>query len=203
MAGRIKGRTKFSNLDILDFMGKVVEKHTRYYQSDFQIDQEILLESADRQEQEDKTFIWLCRTAGTWLLTERNVFIKDTREYNTFTFYAEQTNDTILAYVVEITDSRPGFLTGNVYALDYLEYYGRICSISVKPESVIMQYEHGCRTKGADERISSFPDTEYGILHSIQYQPHSEEELRVLLEKERQERGRFREGDPGAYIAGL
>lgn len=43
MAKRIKSNTKFSNVDILDFMKKVVEKHTRYYQSDFEIDKETLL----------------------------------------------------------------------------------------------------------------------------------------------------------------
>ena len=35
-------KTKFSNVDILEFMGKVVEKHTKFYQSDFEIDKEIL-----------------------------------------------------------------------------------------------------------------------------------------------------------------
>lgn len=103
MARRIKSRIKFSNVDILSFMGNVVQKHTKHYQSDFETDRKILTEAADRQEQQDKTFIWLCRTAGTWLLLERNTFLKDTREFNTFSFYAEQTSDLILAYVVEIT----------------------------------------------------------------------------------------------------
>ena len=84
MAERIKSKTKFSNVDILDFMKKVVEKHTRYYQSDFEIDKEILWRAAVRQEQQDKTFIWLCRTHGTWCLLEKNVFLKDTREHITF-----------------------------------------------------------------------------------------------------------------------
>lgn len=49
-------------MDILEFMGQVVEKHTKHYQSDFEIDEKMLLEVVDRQEQQDKTFIWLCRT---------------------------------------------------------------------------------------------------------------------------------------------
>lgn len=61
MASRIKNRTKFSNVDILSFMGNVVQKHIKHYQSDFEIDREMLTEAADRQEQQDKTFIWLCR----------------------------------------------------------------------------------------------------------------------------------------------
>ncbi len=93
-------KTKFSNVDILEFMGKVVEKHTKFYQSDFEIDKEILSEAADRQEQQEKTFLWLCRTHGTWCLLERNVYLKGTRENNTFRFYAEQTSEPVLAFLV-------------------------------------------------------------------------------------------------------
>ena len=31
MANRIKSKVKFSNVDILSFMGNVVQKHTKYY----------------------------------------------------------------------------------------------------------------------------------------------------------------------------
>lgn len=66
-----------------------------------------------------------------------------------------------------------------------------------------MQYEHGYRTQSADDRISGYPDMEYGKLLSIQYQPHSQEELTDLLWSERQERGRFKEGNPSEYISRL
>lgn len=113
MASRIKSRTKFSNLDILAFMGDVVQKHTKHYQSDFPIDKEMLLRTMEKKGQQDKRFIWLCRTHGTWLLLERNVFLKDTWEFNTFTFYAEQISDPILAYVIEITSGAQDSITGN------------------------------------------------------------------------------------------
>ena len=100
MASRIKSNTKFSNVDILDFMKKVVEKHTRYYQSDFEIDKETLRRAAVKQEHQEKTFIWLCRTHGTWCLLERNVFLKETSEYITFNYYAEQSTESVLAFVI-------------------------------------------------------------------------------------------------------
>lgn len=203
MARRIKSRTKFSNVDILSFMGDVVQKHTRHYQSDFEIDKEILTKAADRQEQQDKTFVWLCRTAGTWLLLERNTLLKDTREFNTFSFYAEQTSDPILAFVVEVTGGAQGSVMGNIYALDYMAHYKHIQTASLKSETVVMQYEHGCRTKSADDRISGYPDMEYGKLLSVQYHPHSQEELRELLRNERQERKCFKEGNPSEYITKL
>ena len=203
MASRIKSRTKFNNVDILSFMWNVVQKHTKHYQSDFEIDREILTEAADRQEQQDKTFIWLCRTAGTWLLLERNVFLKDAREFNTFCFYAEQTSDPVLAFLVEVTGGAQGSVMGNVYALDYMAHYNHVHSVSLKAETVILKYEHGCRTRSADARISGYPDMEYGRLQSIQYHPHSQEELTELLWNERQERKCFKEGNPSAYIAKL
>ena len=201
MASRIKSRTKFSNVDILSFMGDVVQKHTKHYQSDFEIDKEILHRAAEKQEQQDKTFIWLCRTAGTWLLLERNTFMKGTREFNTFSFYAEQTSDLILAYVIEVTGGAQDSVMGNVYVLDYPEHYKHIQAASLNAETVVMQYEHGCRTQSADERISGCPDMEYGKLLSVQYQPHLQEELTGLLWNERQERKCFKEGNPSAYIA--
>lgn len=202
MARRIKSNTKFSNVDILDFMKKVVEKHTRYYQSDFEIDKEILAEATGKQEQQDKTFIWLCRTAGTWLLLERNTFLKDTREFHTFSFYAEQTSDPILAFVVEVTGGAQDFITGNVYVLDYMAHYRHIQAVSLRAETVVMQYERGCRIRNADERIDGYPDAEYGKLVSVQYKPHSDGELTALLQRERK-RVYYREGCANAYIARL
>ena len=98
MAKRIKSNTKFSNVDILDFMKKVVEKHTRYYQSDFVIDKETLRRAAVRQEHQEKTFIWLCRTHGTWCLLERNVFLKDTSEYIKFNLYDRMKRGYVVDY---------------------------------------------------------------------------------------------------------
>ncbi len=202
MASTIKSKVKFSNVDILSFMAQVVEKHTKHYQSDFEIDKEILTEAADRQKQRDKTFIWLCRTSGTWLLLERNVFLKGTSENNTFTFYAEQTSDPILAYVIEITSGAQDSITGNVYVLDYMAHYDHVCTVSLKAETVVIQYERGCRVRKADERIDGHPDAEYGNLVSV-HQPHSEDELKALLQKERQEGVCYREGCANTYISRL
>lgn len=193
MVKKIKSNTKFSNVDILDFMRKVVAKHTRYYQSDFEIDKETLRRAAVRQKQQEKTFIWLCRTHGTWCLLERNVFLKDTSEYITFNYYAEQSTESVLAFVIEIT--------GNVYTLDYAEHCNYVRSVSLYPETVLMQYEHGSRIRKADERIDSYPDTEYGKLVSIQYKPHSDEALTALLHRERKEGVLYREECANAYIA--
>lgn len=203
MARRTKSNVKFSGVDVLAFMGDVVQKHTQHYQSDFEIDKEMLCRAADRQEKQDKTFVWLCRTYGTWCLLERNVFLKDTREYNTFTFYMEQTSEPILAFLIEIISGTGDSITGNIYALDYATYYNHVRSVSLNAESVLLQYEHGYRIRKATEHVSGYPDKDYGTLVSIQYQPHSQEELTGLLWRERQDRVCYKESTRNAYIARL
>ncbi len=203
MAKRIKSNVKFSGVDVLAFMGEVVQKHTQFYQSDFEIDKEILHRAADSQERQYKAFVWLCRTAGTWCLLERNVYLKNTREYNTFSFYAEQTSDPILAYLIEVTGGAQDSVIGNVYVVDYPEHYNHVHSVSLDAETVVLTYEHGCRTQRAEEHINGYPDMEYGRLQSVQYQPHSQEELSGVLWNERHRRERFKEGNVSVFIASL
>ena len=50
-----------------------------------------------------------------------------TRQHNTWRFYGEQTRDTVLAYLVELTGKEDGKLKGNLYAVSYthLDVYKR------------------------------------------------------------------------------
>ena len=41
-------KIKFSDIDTIDFMGRVVQGHTRHYQSDFDIDKEMLRGAAGK-----------------------------------------------------------------------------------------------------------------------------------------------------------
>ena len=131
------------------------------------------------------------------------MFLKGAGENITFNFYAEQASDPILAFLIEVTDGAQGSVIGNVYALDYATHHNHVRTVSLKAETVLMQYEHGCRIQSADKPVSGYPDMEYGKLQSIQFEPHSQEELKELLWNERQERRRFKEGNPNAYIASL
>lgn len=194
-----RDRIKFSNIDIFEFMGGVVKKHTRYHQSDFLIDKEMMIRATYSQEQQEKTFIWLCRTSGTWCLLERNVFLKDTSENKIFNFYAEQTDDLILAFVIEIKSKCGSPVTGDIYVLDHKKHYQHVKETSINAETVLLKYEHGERIQRADIPIDIYPDMGYGELKSIQYQPHSQKELSGLLSRERQERKRFKESDPYSY----
>lgn len=203
MTGKNNDNLRFSNVDILGFMDRVVKKHTKYYQSDFEIDKEILHRAAYCPKQQDKIFIWLCRTAGTWCLHERNVFLKGTREHNTFNFYAEQSSEPVLAFVIEVTGTTADSVMGNVYVLDYAAHHSHVLSVSLNAETAILNYEHGCRIQTAYETISSCPDPEYGSLQSVQYQPHSQKDLSKILWQEHRERRCFKTGEADGYIERL
>lgn len=203
MKNNSKNKVKFSNVDILSFMNEVVQRHTKYYASDFEIDKEILLEAAEKQEKQEKTFIWLCRECGTWCLQERDVFLKDTREYNTLKFYKEQTTEPILVFIIEVMNAAATSVIGNVYALNYEEYFHHVFTVSLPTKSILFQYEHGCRIRGLEAIMDGCPDIEYGKLQSIQHQPHSQEELTGVLRREKQERKCFIEGNQQEYLAKL
>ena len=122
---------KFENVDILKSLKAIMQTHTQHFQSDFDIDRETLKQAAKSPNPEDKKQLWLCRPAGTWCLRERDTFIKGSREHNTFCFYAEQTQDKILAYALELTGIEKGRVTGNLYELDYKKLYEHVNDVSV------------------------------------------------------------------------
>lgn len=94
---------KFENVDVIASLEAIMKQNTAFYQSDFDIDKQILRKAAVSLIPEDKRLLWFSRPSGTCCFRERDVFLKDTRQHNTWRFYGEQTRDTILAYAVELT----------------------------------------------------------------------------------------------------
>ena len=94
---------KFENVDVIASLEAIMKQNTAFYQSDFDIDKQILQKAAVSPIPEDKRLLWFSRPSGTCCFRERDVFLKDTRQHNTWRFYGEQTRDTILAYAVELT----------------------------------------------------------------------------------------------------
>ncbi len=193
---------KFTNVNLLDVMGSVVEAHTQFYQSDFDIDAKALREAAVSSKEQDKRFIWLCRTMGTWCLRERDVFLTDTHEHNTLRFYREQTHEPILAYAVEVKYQTMGSVIGNLYSLNYDDFYSHVASVSLRSTSVLMHYERGEIVKPVSQ-FNICPDYDFGELQGFQFFPDDEGALRTLLRDEKRNRELFTEGDFNAYLASL
>ncbi len=89
-------QSKFENVDLFASLNAVMKQNTGFYQSDLEIDKEIIAKAAASPRKEDKTLLWFCRPSGTHCFRERDVFLKDTAPHNTWRFYMEQTSDRVL-----------------------------------------------------------------------------------------------------------
>ena len=94
---------KFENVDVLASLQQIMQQNTAAFQNDFDIDKKILTQAAKSKNAEDKVYLWFSRPNGTHCLRERDVFLRGTREHNTFRFYHEQTKERVLAYAVVLS----------------------------------------------------------------------------------------------------
>ena len=136
-------QNKFENVDVLASLNAILKQNTGFFQSDFDIDREIIAKAAASASKEDKTLLWFCRPSGTHCFRERDVFLKDTAPHNTWRFYMEQTSDRILAYAIELTDREHGKIKGNLYELDYSRHYERVKEKGLPADTVKLIYERG------------------------------------------------------------
>lgn len=197
------GKLKFENVDVTASLEAILKQNTGFYQSDFDIDKQIIAEKAASPRKEDKTLLWFCRPSGTHCFRERDVFIRDTAPNNTWRFYKEQTSDPILAYAVELTGVKDGKITGNLYELDYGKQYERVKDNTVDAGTVTLVYEHGTREQPADQHFDGYPDPQLGKFERFEIQPKDPEALQSLLREEKHSRDRLTPGDFGAHIEAL
>lgn len=106
---------KFENVDVLAALGKIMRQNTAFYRNDFDVDKGIIRRAVISDQAVDKALLWMSRPSGTYCFRERDVFLEDTRQHNTWRFYGEQTRDKILAYAVELTGTQDGTIRGNLY----------------------------------------------------------------------------------------
>ena len=196
-------RNKFENVDVLASLEAILKQNTGFYQSDFDIDKQIIAEKAASPSKEDKTLLWLSRPSGTYCFRERDVFISDTAPHNTWRYYKEQSRDPILAYAVELTGTEGGKIKGNLYELDYEKHYERVKDNTLAAGTVTLVYEHGTREQPADRRFDGYPDPQLGKFERFEVQPKDPEALQSLLREEKHSRDKLTPGDFGAHIEAL
>ena len=61
---------RFENVDILAALEQLMRQNTAFYQSDFEIDKEIIGRAAASDKAEDKTLLWMSRPSGTHCFRE-------------------------------------------------------------------------------------------------------------------------------------
>lgn len=138
-----KGLFKYMDVDVIAFLEKEMKSNTKHYQSDFEIDKQKIESCCKSAHQEDKTLLWMSRPNGTHCQREREAFIRDTYDHQTWRFYAEQTSDIIIAFAVELTGMKDGVIRGNVYELDYPEHAAMVGKRAIPPYEAIRSFEDG------------------------------------------------------------
>ena len=196
-------QSKFENVDLFAFLEAIMKQNTGFYQSDLDIDKEIIAKAAASPHREDKTLLWFCRPSGTHCFRERDVFLKDTAPHNTWRFYMEQTSDRVLAYAIELTGTERGKIKGNLYELDYAKHYERVKEKELPADTVKLIYEHGELTKPAGQYFDIDTDPQLGKFIRFEAQPNDPEALKSLLREQQKKRTPHTQRDFQLHIAAL
>ena len=194
---------KFENVDVIASLEAIMKQNTAFYQSDFDIDKQILQKAAVSPIPEDRRLLWFSRPSGTCCFRERDIFLKDTRQHNTWRFYGEQTRDNVLAYAVELTGAANGTVQGNLYELDYQQHFQHIRDAALPVGANRLIYESGMREIGPKEHFDSRSDKYFGEFVRYEMQPRDPELLQAAIRQEQRSREPARPGDFKEHLAAL
>ena len=194
---------KFENVDVLASLQQIMQQNTAAFQNDFDIDKKILTQAAKSKNAEDKVYLWFSRPNGTHCLRERDVFLRGTREHNTFRFYHEQTKERVLAYAVVLSGMESGKVKGSIYELDYATKAELAIQTALRTDNNRLIYENGSRELPKEYRFEATPDREYGKFVRYEAVPHDPDALRDLLRDESRKRERLKPGNFKEHIGRL
>lgn len=194
---------KFENVDIIASLDAIMRQNTAFYQSDFEIDKEIIQKAAESPNAGDKTLLWFTRPSGTQCSRERDVLLKDTAPHNTWRYFGEQTRDHILAYAVTITGTEGGTIKGSLYELDFRQHFQHVMEQALPADTYTLIYEQGERKQPAKQYFDGNPDPQLGKFVRYEAQPNDPDALRFLLQQEQRERERLKPGNFKEHITAL
>lgn len=198
---------KFENVDILDALGQIMELHTQHYKDDFDMDKELIPKLAESSDPEDRRLLWMSRPCGTYTLREREVYLDGSYENNVWKYYHEQTKDPVLAFALSIKGVQGGKVIGNLYPLDYPEHVERVKLLTCPIEKVTVTFEDGAVVTLPYQTLRGFINElspEHGNPKFMLYSPESEQELAIILKRERFKRSyHAKPGNIKEYIDGL
>lgn len=198
---------KFEGVDVLDFLGQIVELHTQHYKDDFELDKELIPKLALSGEPEDRHLLWMSRPCGTYTLRERVVYLEGSHANHVWRFYHEQTKDPVLAYALSIKDVWDGKVIGNIYPLDYESHIEQVKSLTCPIKQVSVVFEDGTSViipYQDRRRLINELMPMHGNPKSMTDLPVSERELAMILKRERFKRSyQAVNGDTKEYIEDL
>ena len=140
------------------------------------------------------------RPFGTFCGAERDVFLKDTYQHNTWCFYGEQTRDKVLAYAVELSGVEQGKVMGSLYELDYPTHWHHVRDASMTSEAAHISIKNEGRFNNP---YSAIRVLDYGEIQSVTPCFATEQHFQILLNNERLLRHNLVPGDLGQHIQKL
>lgn len=187
---------KYEDIDIVAFLEEKMKSNTKHYQSDFEIDKEFILKMAASKRKEDKTLLWMSRSSGTHCFKEHDTFVRDTSACITWLYYAEQTQNDVIAYAVEVCAVRDGVVHGNVYELDYASHTKEVAVKAVELLEVEKTFEDGFVVRVPMDRSSygfySNLVEEHGSIVDSFAIPRDQAELCLVLNEQKSFRDKFK-----------
>ncbi|RRK32267.1 hypothetical protein EBB54_13525 [Schaedlerella arabinosiphila] len=194
---------KFMDVDLIQSLKAVLQQNTGFYQSDFEIDRQILARAASEPEGRDRTFLWLSRPCGTHCLRECEVFLKGSPAYGVWQFFGNRNHNGVLAYAAEITHDEDDKILGNLYELDFGQHSRHVEDKALPTDYVRVVYDHGSRKQPVTKTVSSEEDLLFGKYLYSEYQTNESDAHRHILREEKQDRDRFKQGDFQEHIVSL
>lgn len=194
---------KFESVDIEKCLRSVMERNTKHYQSDFELDVGTFQQIAQVPVPNKPVLYWMSRPSGTWCFQERDLFIRDSQAFHTWQYYKDS-RDTILSYAVEITGMSSGHIMGNLYTQDYRAVTNHLEQAAQNAVSVLIRFE-------GQEKAMRFSYTDYqdnrlaiharlGKAETFRLEPEDPLLLKDILQKEKMNRQKFATGDFEKHI---
>ena len=75
-------------IELLPFLERVMKRTTKHYQEDFHSDF-ARLQRAAKDPEDEHILYWMARPCGTWIVTERDAFLKGSFGHAAWTHYAD------------------------------------------------------------------------------------------------------------------
>lgn len=201
------GAVRFEGVDILDALGQIMELHTQHFKQDFDLDKELIPKLAVSADPEDRRLLWMSRPCGTYTLRERETYLDGSYENSVWKYYHEQSKDPVLAYALSIKGIQDGKVMGNIYPLDYPSHVERVKLLTCPIEKVTVTFEDGAVVTLPYQTRRQFINElspEHGTPKFMRYEPESEQELAMILKRERFKRSyQVKPGNIKEYIDGL
>lgn len=179
---------KQGTVDIVESLGRVVERYVVESPKDFIYDISVLIHAATESNEQDRTFYWLALRCGTRLVKERNVFLMDSQSRQIWLHYADSTKSVRAAYRVTVTGMDGDKIMGSICPIQYATQVKRICETALPIHTIRLAFQDGYTAElpyqGWADHRESLKEAHGG--YNIYFKPASEDELAQVLRREHQ-----------------